>query len=83
MSSLSRELLRIVQSIPKLRDRGKMLEHLSLEAQKVEAGPGLVELETVCRWIERTWPHPKRVRHHAARMVARKLRAGELDREAV
>ena len=86
--ALSREILRIVQSVPKFRDRLFLLEHLALESQKVNPGPGLVELETVCQWIEETWPHPKRVRHHAARQVARKLRAGalkanELDREAV
>lgn len=82
---MTREILKIVQSIPKLRDRSKLLQHLAVEAQKVKPASkeGMVELETVCQWIEDTWPHPQRVRHHAARQVARKLRAGALDEPTV
>ena len=80
--SVTKEMLDIVQTVPSILDRAELLNWMAREAAEKkrlkQASSGAV-VESVCQWIDRTWPHPQRVRHHAARMVARKLRAGALD----
>ncbi len=79
---MTKEMLDIVQTVPSISDRAKLLGWMAREAsekRRLEKASSGVGIEAICQWIERTWPHPKRVRHHAARQVARKLREGALE----
>ena len=88
---MTKEILDIVQTVPSISDRAKLLgwmAKVAADKKRLERTmPSVslrmcgtaVELEKICQWIDRTWPHPHRVRHHAARQVARKLREGALE----
>jgi|TARA_R100000084_G_scaffold106001_2_gene63941 thiamine phosphate synthase YjbQ (UPF0047 family) len=75
---MTAEILEIVQTIPSISDRAKMLSHLACVHHELSGSSSEEKVvEDICAWIEKTWPHRERVRHHAAQQVAKRLRSGE------